>query len=186
MEESPSSETKSLSTSQEIPHLHGTQRFFTVFKRFGHWSSSWARWIQFTTSHPTHVRFILILSSHLRLVLPRGPFPSGFPTKTCWKLSLRKHSLCSLFTYWSCINDLPIDWRRRWNIETTRIANFDGKPIWKTVIWKTTNKREMQHRLTWLMWWVNFLSFCSRMLSWYLEIDHNHDGKYILQLKQRC
>ena len=34
------------------------------------------------TSHPTSLRSILILSSHLNLGLPSGFFPSGFPTKT--------------------------------------------------------------------------------------------------------
>jgi hypothetical protein len=34
--------------------------------------------------HPTSWRAILILSTHLRLGLPRGLFPSGFPTKTMY------------------------------------------------------------------------------------------------------
>ena len=42
------------------------------------------RSIQSPRSQPTSVKFILILSSHLRLGLPRGLFPSGYPTKTLY------------------------------------------------------------------------------------------------------
>ena len=47
-----------------------------------HLSLSWANSIQSPQPLPTSWRFILILSSHLRLGLSTGLFPSGFPTKT--------------------------------------------------------------------------------------------------------
>jgi hypothetical protein len=51
-----------------------------VFTTALHWSQSWASSSQSIPSHPITLRSILILSSHLRLGLPSGPFPSGFPT----------------------------------------------------------------------------------------------------------
>ena len=45
---------------------------------------------------PTFWRSILILSCHLRLGLPNGPFPSGFPTRTlCTPLSSPIRATCS-------------------------------------------------------------------------------------------
>jgi hypothetical protein len=58
-----------------------TRMLITTFTRARHWSLSWARWIQFTPSHPISLRSILLLSSHLRLGLPSGLFLSCFPTK---------------------------------------------------------------------------------------------------------
>ena len=49
-----------------------------------HLSLSWASLIHSMSPHPTPWRFILILSSHLRLGLPIDLFPSGFPTKTLY------------------------------------------------------------------------------------------------------
>jgi hypothetical protein len=72
----------SFTASQEIPRIYGTRKFITVFKSVRHLSLSWARSIQFPQSPSTSSRSLPILSSHLRLGLPNGLFPSGFPTNT--------------------------------------------------------------------------------------------------------
>ena len=68
--------------SQEIPRIFGTRRFVTVLTSARHLSLSWANSIQSPQPPPTSWRSILILSSHLRLGLPSGLFPSGFSTRT--------------------------------------------------------------------------------------------------------
>ena len=64
--------------------FHGTRRFITAFTSVRHLSLSCASPIQSTYPHPTSWRSVLILSTHLRLGLPSGLFPSGFPTKTLY------------------------------------------------------------------------------------------------------
>ena len=56
--------------------------FITALTSAGHLSLSWASSIQSIPPHHTTWRSILIISSHLRLGLPSGLFPSDFPTKT--------------------------------------------------------------------------------------------------------
>ena len=65
----------------------GTWRFITAVTSARHLSLSWASSIQSITPHPTSWRSILILSSHLHLGLPSGPFPPVSPPKPCIRLS---------------------------------------------------------------------------------------------------
>ena len=65
---------------KKFPAFYGTRMFITAFTSFRNPSLSWASPIQSTCPQPTSWRSILILSTHLRLGLPSGLFPSGFPT----------------------------------------------------------------------------------------------------------
>ena len=68
--------------SEEIPRIFGTRRFITVLTSARHLSLSSANSIQSSQPPPTSWRYMKILSSHLRLGLSSGLFPSGFPTRT--------------------------------------------------------------------------------------------------------
>ena len=69
---------------KKFPAFYGTRRFITALTSVRHVSLSWASPIQSTYPHPTSWRSILILSTHLRLCLPSGLFPPGFPIKTLY------------------------------------------------------------------------------------------------------
>ena len=71
---------------KKFPAFYGTRRFITALTSVRHRSLSCANPIQSTYQPPTSWRSILILSTHLRLGLPSGLFPSGFPTKTLYAL----------------------------------------------------------------------------------------------------
>ena len=71
----------SLQLVKKFPAFYGTRRFLTARTSARHLSLSWASPIQSAYPNPTSWRSILILSSHLRLGLPSGLFPSGFPTR---------------------------------------------------------------------------------------------------------
>jgi hypothetical protein len=78
---------------KEFPAFYGTRRFITAFTSARHLSLSWASSIHSLPPHPTSWRSILILSSQIRLVLPSGLFPSGFPTKSLYTPRLSPYAL---------------------------------------------------------------------------------------------
>ena len=61
--------------------FHGTRRFITALTSVRHLSLSWASPIQSIYKYPTSRRYILILSTHLRLGLPSGSFPPVSPPR---------------------------------------------------------------------------------------------------------
>ena len=69
---------------KKFPAFYGTRSFITALTSVRQLSLSWASPIQSIYPHPTSWRFILILSTHLRLGHHSGLFPSGFPTKTLY------------------------------------------------------------------------------------------------------
>ena len=79
------------SYARNSPQFYGSRRFITALTSVRHLSLSWASPIQSTYPHPISWRSILILSTHLRLGLPSGLFPSGFPTKTLYALLSSPH-----------------------------------------------------------------------------------------------
>ena len=84
MLQSPSWEATGLPLVKKFPAFHETRSFITALTNVRHLSLSWASPIQSIYLHPTSWRSILTLSTHLRLGLPSGLLPSGFPTKTLY------------------------------------------------------------------------------------------------------
>jgi len=77
---------------KKFPEFHGARRFITAITSVRHLSLSWAGPIQSIHPHPTSWISILILSTHLRLGLPSGLLPSGFPSKTLYTPHLLTHT----------------------------------------------------------------------------------------------
>jgi hypothetical protein len=103
MEQSPSWEANSFSANQEIPRIlwnpevhsriHNSLPPVPILSQ-----------VNPVHAHPTTWRFILILSSHLRLGLPSGRLPSGLPTKILYAPLFSPYMLhappVSFFSIW--------------------------------------------------------------------------------------
>ena len=95
---------------KKFPAFYGTRKFITAFTSFRHPSLSWASPIQSPYPQPTSWRSILILSTHLRLGLPSGLFPSvtiELYNRMVW------HVLVYSFLFTVVLLDFKIQWLLR-------------------------------------------------------------------------
>ena len=69
---------------KKFPTFYGTRKFITALTSLRHPSLSWSSPIQSINQHRISCRAIQILSIHLRLGLPTGLLPSGFPSKNLY------------------------------------------------------------------------------------------------------
>ena len=83
-----------LQVVKKFPAFHGTRSFITAITSVRHLSLSWASPIQSIYPHPTSWRSIIILSTHLRLGLSSGLFPSGSPPRPYTPLSSPIRATC--------------------------------------------------------------------------------------------
>jgi len=74
-----------------VSRISRTRRFITALTSVHHLSLSWASPIESIYPHSNSWRSILIVSTHLRLGLPSGLLPSGFPHFTNPKVDYRTH-----------------------------------------------------------------------------------------------
>ena len=77
---------------KKFPAFHGTRRFITALTSVRQLPLSWVSPVQSIYPHPASWRSVLILSTHLRLGLTSGLFPSGFPSKTIYTPSPHPHA----------------------------------------------------------------------------------------------
>ena len=97
MVQSPSWEANWFAASQEIPRISQNPKVHYRTHKCPPPVSILASPIQSIYPHPTSWRSILILSTHLRLGLPSGLLPSGFPSNTLYTPSLQPYALlCSV------------------------------------------------------------------------------------------
>jgi hypothetical protein len=105
MELSPSSEANWFSASQESICILWNQKLYYRIRKCPPPVSILNQLDLVHTPHSTFWGSILILSSHLRLGLSSGLFPSGFPTKTPYTPLLSPYALhappISSFSPWS-------------------------------------------------------------------------------------
>ena len=114
---------------KKFPAFHGTRKFITALTSVRQLSLSWTRPIQSINTHPTSWRSILILSTHLRLGLPSGLLPSGFPTMTPYTPSPHPYAPHAQPSSFFSILSPAQYWAEVYNIFSEEKRNFVDRVI---------------------------------------------------------
>jgi hypothetical protein len=109
---------------KNFPIFCGTRKFITVFTRACHWSLFWAILIQSIPPHSISLWSILILSTHLRLRLPSGIVPPGFPTNIYYAFSFSPFVLHALLIPFSLTWIILIVLGEEYKLWSSLLYNF--------------------------------------------------------------
>jgi hypothetical protein len=117
---------------KKLPAFYWTRRFIAVFTRSRHWSLSWTRWIQSTTSGHISLRSISTLSS-LRIGLPIAYLFQVSPPPQTLYLCLIAFQACYLPYPSSSSSSSPLlnhsNSTNSTNYEALRCTAFYQKPV---------------------------------------------------------
>ena len=103
---------------KKFPAFHGTRMFITALTSVRLLSLSWASPIQSIYPHPTFWRSIVILSTLLRLGLPCGLLPSGFPSKTLYTPSPHPYAPhAHIISFFSILSPAQYWVRSTWHLQ---------------------------------------------------------------------
>ena len=126
---------------------YGTRRFNVAFTRAFQKSLSWAESTQFLVLIPISLKSTLILSSHLRLGLPKGIFPAGVPVKVLKALipssilAIRPAhlSLLDLITHYCILGERYRQWTSSsWTLLHSSLSSFLGPDIRLSILFSNT------------------------------------------------
>ena len=130
--------------SQEIPRIFGTRRFITVLTSSRHLPLSWAKSIQSQQPPLISWRSILILFSNLRLGLPIGLFPSGFPIRTlCTTLPSPIRTTCHAHLILLDFTTLTILGKEYRSLSSS-LCNFLHSPVTSSLLGPNSNNCTLQ------------------------------------------
>ena len=103
---------------------YGIRRFNTAFTKVRQWSLSWAETTQLLALIPISLRSILILSSHLRLGLPKGLFPVDVLVKI-----LKALLPSSILATWPAYLNLHHRDYIRWTVQNMKFLIVEPSPL---------------------------------------------------------